>query len=69
MVDAKPLPETNRIWQGLTEFGPPMRQAVADTELTLSALPATVGGQVLLEYGIILFRTFLIFAIMEFHCI
>ena len=43
-----PLPLTNRIWPGLTEFGPPMWQAVADTELTLSASPATAVGQILL---------------------
>ena len=34
----------------LTEFGPPMWQAEADTvnELILSVLPATAGGQILL---------------------
>ena len=34
------IPWTNRIWPGLTEFGPSMWQAEAGTELTLSALPA-----------------------------
>ena len=38
----------NRIWPGLTEFGPPMWQAEADTELTLFASPATAVGQILL---------------------
>ena len=38
---------TNRIWPGLTEFVPPMWQAEADTELTLSAWPATAVGQIL----------------------
>ena len=33
---------------GLTEFGPPMWQAEADNELTLSASPATAVGQILL---------------------
>ena len=42
------IPQTNRIWPGLTEFGPPMWQTEADTELTLSALPATIVGQILL---------------------
>ena len=39
-----------QIWPGLTEFGPPMWQAEADTvnELILSVLPATAGGQILL---------------------
>ena len=40
--------QTNRIWPGFTEFGPPMWQAEADTELTLSASPAaTVGPKAL----------------------
>ena len=30
-----------------------MWQAEADTELTLSALPATAVGQILLEYGML----------------
>ena len=34
--------------QGFTEFGPPMWQAEADTELTLSASPATAVGPILL---------------------
>ena len=42
------LPETKRIWSGLTEFGPPMCLAKADTELTLSASPDTAVGQILL---------------------
>ena len=38
---------------GLTEFGPPMWQAEADTELTLSASPATAVGQskLTMDYG------------------
>ena len=32
----------------LTEFGPPMWQAEADTEMTLSASPAMALGQILL---------------------
>ena len=36
------------IYRRLTEFGPPMWQAEADTELTLSASPATAMGQILL---------------------
>ena len=40
--------DPNTIWPGLTEFGPPMWQAEADTEVTLSALPATAVGQILL---------------------
>ena len=39
---------TNRIWPGLTEFGPHMWQAEADTELTVAASPATAVGQILL---------------------
>ena len=42
------IPWTNRIWPGLTEFGPPMWQAEADTALTLSALPVTAVSQILL---------------------
>ena len=38
-------------YRRLTEFGPPMWQAEADTELTLFASPATAVGQILLEYG------------------
>ena len=55
------LPWSNAFWPGLTPFGPPMWQAEADTELTLSASPDTEGGQILLyddgillEYGSIL---------------
>ena len=36
------------VYRRLTEFGPPMWQAEADTELTPSALPATAVGQILL---------------------
>ena len=39
------LPWSNAFWPGLTPFGPPMWQAEADTELTLSASPATAVGQ------------------------
>ena len=35
----------NAFWPGLTPFGPPMWQAEADTELTLSASPTTAVGQ------------------------
>ena len=34
--------------RNITPIGPPMRQAEADTELTLSALAATAVGQILL---------------------
>ena len=47
-VLANELPYTNRIWPRLTEFGPPMWQAEANTELTLSASPDTAVGQILL---------------------
>ena len=47
-IASKAVPYTNRIWPGLTEFGPPMWQAEADTELTLSAASATAVGQILL---------------------
>ena len=33
------------LYRRLTEFGPPMWQAEADTELTLSASPATAVGE------------------------
>ena len=36
------------IYCRVTEFGPPMWQAEANTELTLSAMPATAVGQILL---------------------
>ena len=36
------------IWPGLTEFGPPMWQAEADTDLTFSASPATAVSEILL---------------------
>ena len=39
------LPWSNAFWPGLTPFGPPMWQAEADTELTLSASPTTAVGQ------------------------
>ena len=39
------IPWSNAFWPGLTAFGPPMWQAEADTELTLSASPATAVGQ------------------------
>ena len=32
-------------YRGVTPFGPPMWQAEADTELTLSASPTTAVGQ------------------------
>ena len=35
-------------YRRLTEFGPPMWQAEAETELTLPASPATAVGQILL---------------------
>ena len=35
-------------YRGVTPFGPPMWQADADTELTLSASPTTAVGQKLL---------------------
>ena len=49
----------------LIEFGPPMWQAEVDTELTLSALPATAAGQILLEYGIVLHIFKLSFYVVE----
>ena len=39
------VPWSNAFWPGLTPFGPPMWQAEADTELTLSASPTTSVGQ------------------------
>ena len=39
------VPWSNAFWPGLTPFGPPMWQAEADTELTLSASPNTAVGQ------------------------
>ena len=39
------VPWSNVFWPGLTPFGPPMWQAEADTELTLSASPTTAVGQ------------------------
>ena len=39
------LPWSNAFWPGLTPFGPPMWQAEADTELTLSASPTRAVGQ------------------------
>ena len=36
---------TPNICRRITEFGPPMLQAEADAELTLSASPATAVGQ------------------------
>ena len=39
------LPWSNAFWPGLTPFGPPMWQAEADTEMTLSASPTTAVGQ------------------------
>ena len=42
------LPYSNRIAPWLTEFGPPMWQAEADTVLTESALAATAVGLILL---------------------
>ena len=38
-------------YRRLTEFDLSMWQAEADTELTLSAWPATAVGQILIEYG------------------
>ena len=35
----------DRYYRGVTPFGPPMWQAEADTELTLSASPTTAVGQ------------------------
>ena len=45
------LPLTKRILPGLKEFDPPMWQAEADTELTMSASPSTAVCQILLVYG------------------
>ena len=39
------MPWSNAFWPGLTPFGPPMWQAEADTELTLSASLTTAVGQ------------------------
>ena len=39
------LPWSNAFWPLLTPFGPPMWQAEADTELTLSASLTTAVGQ------------------------
>ena len=46
------LPWSNTFWPGLTPFGPPMWQAEADTELTLSASPTAAVGQKALFQGI-----------------
>ena len=51
MNPPKVVPQTNRIWPGLTEFGPPMWQAKAVTVSSLSALPAIAMGQILLVYS------------------
>ena len=58
MADVNPIfsrqffvPWNNAFWPGLTPFGPPMWQAEADTELTLSALPTRAVGQKALFYG------------------
>ena len=48
------IPYNNRISPWLTEFGPPIWQAEADTEVTLSALPAEAVGQNSVNYGEIL---------------
>ena len=45
------IPQMNINRPGLTEFGPPIWLAKADTELTLPASPATAVGQILLVYG------------------
>ena len=39
------MARANAFWPGLKPFGPPMWQAEADTELTLSASPTTAVGQ------------------------
>ena len=52
MNDYKHATWTKRIWPELTEFGPPACQAEADTELTLSSLPARAVSQIFLKYGI-----------------
>ena len=39
------IPWSITFWPGLTPFGPPMWQAEADAELTLSASPTTAVGQ------------------------
>ena len=39
------VPWSNVFGPGLTPFGPPMWQAEADTEMTLSASPSTAVGQ------------------------
>ena len=41
------LPYTNANSPGLTAIGPPMWQAEDDTDLTLSASPATAVGQLI----------------------
>ena len=53
-------------YRRLTEFGPPMWQTEADTELTLSASPATAVGQILLTmakfcYNTVIAQCFLVF--------
>ena len=42
---------TTHHYRGVTPFGPPMWQAEADTELTLSALLTTAVGQKALFHG------------------
>ena len=39
------IPWSNAFWPGLTPFGPPMCQAEAETEFTLSASSTTEVGQ------------------------
>ena len=45
LISKNLVPWSNAFWPGLTPFGPPMWQAEADTELTLSASPTTAVGQ------------------------
>ena len=55
------VPWSNAFWLGLTPFGPPMWQAEADTELTLSASPTTAVGQKALALAKRRYSTVLIF--------
>ena len=55
------IPWSNAFWPALTPFCPPMWQAEADTELTLSASPTTAVGQKALALAKRRYSTVIIF--------
>ena len=57
----------NFAYRGVTPFGPPMWQAEADTELTLSASPTTAVGQKALALAKRRYSTVLSFLVFFFH--